>query len=98
MTTRLISRRDVELLLGVDREFLAALEREEIVACEGGDCYSPPMVERIRVCRSLHLELEVNFAGLEVALNLLDTIQSERRQFQSALDWLQEQLQERDKR
>lgn len=92
MTTRKITRRDVELLLGIDSDFLIALEREEIVVCESEDCYTASMLERIRVCQTLHQELGVNFAGLEVALNLLDTIQSQRRQFQSALDWLQDQL------
>jgi hypothetical protein len=92
MATRFISRREVEVLLKVEREFLLALENEEIVVCEQEDCYSPTMLERIRVCYTLHHDLDVNFAGLDVALNLLETIDSERRQFRSALDWLQGQL------
>lgn len=67
------------------------LEREEIVrASEGG--FEAPMVERIRVCHTLHHELGVNPAGIEVALRLLETIREERAQFGEVLAWLGRQL------
>jgi hypothetical protein len=87
-----ISRQQVQATLGVDQEFLLELEREEIIFGEEAGGYAASTVERIRVCQTIHDELGVNLAGLEVALNLLDTIQSERRQFQEALDWLKKNV------
>ena len=91
-TTKLISRSEVIALLEIDEEFLVSLEREQIVACQPEGGYTATSVEQIRVCHSLHAELGVNLAGLEVALQLLETIQAERDQFQAVLDWLHEQL------
>ena len=83
-----ITRQQVQSILGVDVDFLRELEREEIIVCDDGGCYAVAVVERIRICQSLHHDLGVNFPGLEVALNLLDTIHGERRQFHEALRWL----------
>jgi len=94
---RFVSRQEVQTALDVDEEFLLALEQEEIVACERQGDYAPATVERIRICYTLHEELGVNFAGLEVALRLLDTIQDERRQFQDVLSWLKSQLEDQSK-
>jgi len=90
--TRTISREQVRVAFAVEDEFLVALERDEIVVCESDGCYSPVMVERIRVCRNLHHELGVNLAGLEVALRLLETIRAERSQFREVLEWLKREL------
>ena len=91
-TTKLVSRTEVIALLEMDEEFLVSLEREEIVVCEPGGGYTPTSVERIRICHSLHEELGVNLPGLDVALQLLETIRAERDQFQAVLDWLRERL------
>ena len=86
-----ISRSEVRRLLEIDEGFLLELEREEIVVHESSG-YRAAMVERIRVCQSLHDELGVNLAGLEVAMRLLDTIHAERRQFEDVLKWLRTEL------
>jgi hypothetical protein len=94
---RLISRREVLVILKVEEEFLVSLEQEQIVSCDDKGFYLPRMVERIRLCQTLHQELDVNFAGLEVALRLLDTIHDEREQFRKVLDWLNRQLADRSR-
>jgi hypothetical protein len=87
---KFVTRGELLAALAVDEEFLIALEREEIVRVETQGLYSSATVERIRICQTLHHDLGVNLAGLEVALNLLDRIRSERRQFQGVLAWLRE--------
>lgn len=82
-------------MLAIEEELLVALEREEIVVCDPETGYTPSSVERIRVCQSLYEDLGVNLAGLEVALQLLETIRAERDQFQAVLGWLKDQLNER---
>lgn len=91
-TNRLISRDQVISLLGVSEEFLVSLEREEIVVWQGG--YTSSTLETIRICHSLHVELGVNLAGVEVALGLLDTIHADRSQFQDVLSQLHKQLED----
>ena len=49
-------------------------------------------IERIRVSWTMHESLGVNMAGLEVALNLLDRWQDERRQTRRLLSELRERL------
>lgn len=87
-----LTRQDVQAALGVDEDFLIELEVETIIVCETGGCYSRETVERIRICRSLHHDLGVNLAGLDVALNLLDRIHAERRQFHEVLRWLRARM------
>ncbi len=88
-TTQLISRQQVISLLDVSEEFLVSLEREEIVLWHGG--YTSSTLEKIRICHSLHIELGVNLAGVEVALGLLDTIHADRRQFRQVLGQLRKE-------
>jgi len=85
---RVIRREEVRILLQVEEDFLLSLEREEIICADVEGGYSPPMLERIRVCRDLHHDLGVNLAGLEIALRLLETIHAERSQFREVLEWL----------
>jgi hypothetical protein len=83
-----ISRREVETLLNVDEAFLLELERESIVRCDADGCYEAETIERVRLCRTLHDELGVNFAGVDVILHLLDMIRAERTQFREVLSWI----------
>ncbi len=93
--TTTISREQVRIVLQVEDEFLVSLEREEIVHADDEGSFSPSMVERIRVCRSLHHDLGVNLAGLDVAVRLLETIRAERSQFREVLEWLGRELEPR---
>lgn len=93
-TKQYLSRAELVALLAIDEEFLVLLEREEIVTCDPRRGYAASTVEQIRICHSLHQELGVNPPGLEVALQLLETIQAERDQFEKVLKWLRNQLDE----
>ncbi|RMG09984.1 MAG: hypothetical protein D6731_18590 [Planctomycetota bacterium] len=88
------TRAEVLHLLGVDEDFLAALEREDVVRPDPAGCYERWSVERVRVCWNLHRDLEVNLAGQDVILYLLDRLAEQRRQFQEVLRWLQRELEE----
>jgi hypothetical protein len=85
---RRITRREVQTLLNVDEAFLVELEREAIVRCDDEGCYPEAVIERVRLCRTLHDELGVNLAGVDVILHLLDTIHAERMQFREVLSWI----------
>ncbi len=85
-----VTREELLTALAVDEEFVIALEREAIIRVEPTGLYTSATVERIRICHTLHHDLGVNFAGLDVALNLLERIHSERRQFHRVLAWLRE--------
>ena len=63
--------------LSVSGEFVEELVREQIVVAHDGR-FSLHMVERIRVSWNLH-DLGVNLPGIEVALQLLERLEAERR-------------------
>ncbi len=68
-------------LLGVPVAFVAELCDAGIVepADVAGEVVAEAVVERVRVSWTLHDELGVNLAGVEVALNLLEIIARDRR-------------------
>lgn len=70
------------------------LEREAIAVPDGEGSYQRLVVERVRICWTLHNDLQVNLAGQEVILHLLGRLEQERRQFQEVLRWLQQRLEE----
>lgn len=80
-----ITRRELQLSLNVEEGFLLELERESIVFCDESGCYTEGSVEVVRLCRTLHDELGVNLAGVEVVLHLLERIRAERGQFQDVI-------------
>jgi signal transduction histidine kinase len=90
--SRRITRRDVIAVLDVNEDFLLELERESIVTTEGEGFYPEAELERIRLCRTLHDDLGVNFAGLEVALHLIEMIEKERGRFAEMLRSLSHEL------
>jgi len=77
MRTRAIRR--VAELLSVPEGFVVELCDEGIVAFETDELDFEVVVERVRVSWTLHHELGVNLAGIEVALNLLSLIQRDRQ-------------------
>lgn len=87
-TIRRITRREVQTLLNVDETFLLELERESIIHCDAEGAYTEESIERVRVCRTLHDELGVNLAGVDVILHLLETIHAERSQFREVLAYI----------
>jgi hypothetical protein len=89
-----ITRHDVLSVLDVNEDFLIELERESIVETEGEGVYPEGELERIRICRTLHDELGVNFAGVEVALHLMETIAKDRARFLELIEELKRELEE----
>jgi len=87
-----LTREELRVTLGVEDDFIVALEREQILVCEEPGHYAPAMLQRVRFCQSLHDDLGVNLEGLAVAMQLLDTIRAERRQFHEVLTLLQHEL------
>jgi len=74
-----ITRTELLRILSIDEEFLLLMEREYIVCPDPQDTFASEEIDRLRVCWTLHAELGVNVAGIEVALNLLDRLEEERR-------------------
>jgi len=80
------SRRDVVELLAVDEDFIATLEREEIICSDAPDperCFSAAMLERIRAADTLVHELEVNLPGVSVILRMREELATVRRRLQA---------------
>ncbi len=84
--TRRFTRIQIAEMLELDEGFLLELERHEIVRPGPEQRYDARAVERVRVCWSMHEDLGVNLAGLEVALHLLDQLEEERRRVRELLE------------
>lgn len=84
--TRRFTRVQLAELLELDEAFLIELERHEIVRPGPEHRYDARAIERVRVCWSMHEDLGVNLAGLEVALHLLDQLEAERRRLRELLE------------
>ncbi len=76
-------------LLEVEEAFVVELERTEIIRTLPDGTYDARAIERTRISCSLDA-LGVNLAGLEVALDLLERWQGERRRVQELLEQLRE--------
>jgi hypothetical protein len=87
MTLSPLTLDEVVRALSIEPSFVLELEREAIVTSHQGR-YAVHTVERIRVCWCLHHDLGVNLAGIEVALNLLEKLDDERRWRREALQAL----------
>ena len=90
MSGGLITRIEVCELLEIDEPFLTALEREGIVVTGADGHYPAEALDRIRVCHTLHAELEVNLPGVHVALGLLDRLERRRRQMDELVAWVRQ--------
>jgi MerR family transcriptional regulator, heat shock protein HspR len=78
--------------LHVDLGFVQALEQEDLIhlkhSTEGDLVMSSEDAERVRVAQLLTGELDVNLAGVEVIINMRDSIVAMQRQFSEILDAL----------
>lgn len=73
------STRRVAELLAVPEGFVVELCEAGIVVIDAEALDLEHVVERVRVSWTLHHELGVNLAGIEVALHLLGVIHRDRR-------------------
>ena len=86
---------EVVEICGVDRDFVAQLERESIIEPiirSKLKYYPRDQVERVRVARLLIKEMGVNLEGAEVALNMREQMIAMQRQFNEVLRRLARQL------
>ena len=75
---------EVARLLGIPQGFVLELHEAGIVVDDHG-FVTEQFVERVRVSWTLHEELGVNLAGIEVALHLLSVIHEDRRGWHAEL-------------
>ncbi|HJL16117.1 MAG TPA: chaperone modulator CbpM [Sandaracinaceae bacterium LLY-WYZ-13_1] len=92
MTSGRISRVQIAKLLELEEGFVVELEQHELIAPDREGFYDPGVMERVRVCWTMHHALGVNMPGLEVALNLLERLQGERRRTHELLARLRDEL------
>jgi MerR family transcriptional regulator/heat shock protein HspR len=95
MARRYLRITEVIKICGVDKKFVAELERERIVQPvirRKLKVYAPEQVDRVRVARLLIEELGVNMEGAEVALHMREQMIAMQRQFNELLLLLRQQL------
>ena len=90
MTLRLYARAEVVRILHVVSRLLARLEAEEIVESRRGR-YTAEDLERIRIAAEL-ADLDVNDAGIEVALRMREQWLAERRELHGVIETLRARL------
>ncbi len=79
---------EVVEICGVDREFIARLEEEQLiepVVRSKAKYYPREQVERVRIARLLMHEMGVNLEGAEVALHMREQMIAMQRQFKEVL-------------
>ena len=83
--SRRIDRVRLARLLEVDEGFVMELEEREIIVPHPEGGYDGRAVERVRVRWSMQRSFGVNMPGLEIALELLERWQAERRRVHALL-------------
>jgi MerR family transcriptional regulator/heat shock protein HspR len=86
---------EVVEICGVDRDFVARLERERIIepTIRSRLKYYPrEQLDRIRVAHLLMTEMGVNLEGAEVALHMREQMIAMQRQFNAVLRRLAQEL------
>ena len=89
MQKRLISESDLLKALKIRREILDVLEEEDIVAPRrrrGERLYSAEQLEEVIFAVDLRREMGVNWAGVEVALNMRRRMRQMSRQMEEVFD------------
>ena len=76
------------MMLGGDRTFLLEAMARGLAEADKLDRIT---VERVRIARTLVRDLEVNWQGVEVVMNLRDELLATRRQVRELVDALRRQ-------
>jgi len=92
--TRRLTRIEIATLLDLEEGFVLELERHEIIMPGPDARFDAPSVERVRICWTMHDALDVNLAGLEVAMSLLERWQDERRRVHTLIEELRRERDE----
>jgi MerR family transcriptional regulator/heat shock protein HspR len=99
MTKELWSITEVSEVFEVEERFLIELEDEEIICsvCNGDPptkLYTSSELEKLRLAKILTEDMGVNLAGVEVILRMRQSMIEMRRQFDSILEDLAQELQD----
>jgi MerR family transcriptional regulator/heat shock protein HspR len=99
MTKELWSITEVSEVFEVEERFLIELEDEEIICsvCNGDPptkLYTSSELEKLRLVKILTEDMGVNLAGVEVILRMRQSMIEMRRQFDSILEDLAQELQD----
>ena len=93
---RYLKLSEVVATLRVDTGFLDALEDEGLIhikrTLEDEPVISAADAERVRVALLLVTELDVNLAGVEVIINMRESMMAMQRQFTEILDAVVEEM------
>ncbi|MBU4425700.1 MAG: MerR family transcriptional regulator [Proteobacteria bacterium] len=99
MTKELWTITEVSEVFEVEERFLIELEDEEIICsvCNGDTStklYTSSELEKLRLVKILTEDMDVNLAGVEVILRMRQSMIEMRRQFDSILENLAQELQD----
>ena len=97
MTKELWTITEVSEVFEVEERFLIELEDEEIICsvCNGDPptkLYTSSELEKLRLVKILTEDMDVNLAGVEVILRMRQSMIEMRRQFDSILEDLAQEL------
>jgi MerR family transcriptional regulator, heat shock protein HspR len=86
---------EVVELCGVDEQFVLLLEKEEVirpVIRRKQKMYPLDQVDRVRVAHVLQNEMQVNLAGIEVALHMREQMIAMQRKFETTVRELRKRI------
>ncbi len=100
MTIKYLKITEVIEQFQIERGFLDDLEEEEIICpfCHENSSeklFSESELEKLRLARILHEEMDVNLPGIEVILQMRQNMLDMRRQFDDILEDLASRLKKR---
>ncbi|HNR51975.1 MAG TPA: chaperone modulator CbpM, partial [Deltaproteobacteria bacterium] len=89
--------REVVEILNIDEEFIAALQREDIITLmrddsRGGNLLRRQEIDKIRVAKVLVEDMDINLPGVEVILGMRQNMIDMRRQFDDILKDLADEI------
>ncbi|HPA83514.1 MAG TPA: chaperone modulator CbpM [Deltaproteobacteria bacterium] len=89
--------REVVEILNIDEEFIAALQREDIITLMRDDSRGENLlrrqeIDKIRVAKVLIEDMDINLPGVEVILGMRQNMIDMRRQFDDILKDLADEI------
>lgn len=90
---------EITRLFQVDEHFISQLEKEEILCSECTEktsdrLFSDEELEKLRLAKILIDEMDVNLPGVDIILNMRQTMFEMRKQFDDILKDMAHQMQE----
>jgi len=92
MHSKIVKRKELLALLDMDEEFLALLEREEIISVCSEEGYSDEDADAARLAKLLMRDLDVNLPGVEVILHMRRNMIEMQHRFREVLEELSRRM------